>query len=506
MGPHVVMMPIFPAGHFTPFLIFAKRLASAGVTVTIVSIDVHIAEVKLREQAAEFLRFVELRDGFEHLSVELLEEWKTDAGKAKASRLLVEAVRDMSSPNAQALRGVPTVDFPVCVMHDMVTCWAQDAAEELGVEKHMLYLSPVGTLSIGLQSERLVREGRAPVTPENQDIPITDIPGLPPLQPGDLHSMYQTVESFEWAKYHEHRNRKADVIVANSFYDLEKHVIDAIRNKVMGTPGVQTIYLLDVGPLLPQSPTPTALEEKDPCILWLNTQKPASVLYVCFGSHSTHHAPQLLELASGLEASGQPFLWILRPPNSVHIDASALAAPIPPMTQYLPPGFEERIKGRGMCYSSWAPQRRILEHVSTGGFLSHCGWNSTLEGVCAGVPMLTWPFWLDQNFISRFLVDTAKLAIEVKREPIDPEQDLGEYDRIFRRVKRSEIEKQVRRLMQEEEGRIVRENMQNMKRNVERAVALGGSSRTNFEKYVQLLRAKASAAAFNGVNKLDGIA
>ena len=106
----------------------------------------------------------------------------------------------------------------------------------------------------------------------------------------------------------------------------------------------------------------------------------------------------------------------------------------------------------------------------------------------------------------RFLVDTAKIAIEVKREPIDPEQDLGEFDRIFRRVKKSEIERQVRKLMQEEEGRIVRENMQNMKRNVERAVALGGSSRTNFEKYVQLLRAKASAAAFNGVNKLDGIA
>jgi len=78
------------------------------------------------------------------------------------------------------------------------------------------------------------------------------------------------------------------------------------------------------------------VEETDPCILWLNTQKPSSVLYVCFGSHTTHRAPQILELALGLEASGQPFLWILQPPDSQSI--SEFSGESTSVTEYLPPG------------------------------------------------------------------------------------------------------------------------------------------------------------------------
>lgn len=226
---------------------------------------------------------------------------------------------------------------------------------------------------------------------------------------------------------------------------------------------LQTKRLLDIGPLLlasHTSDTTTAntrnqhpVSETDPCILWLNTQKPSSVLYVCFGTHTTHLAPQLLELALGLEGSGQPFLWVLRPPNSGPLREFSEAPTS--VTEYLPPGeypipalprvcpmlqctkklnfelsnmsslelkqkplsptsdsqlypwlelgFEERVKGRGMCVSGWVPQRRILGHAAIGGFVTHCGWNSILESVCAGVPMLTWPFWADQNVNNRLV-------------------------------------------------------------------------------------------------------
>lgn len=93
------------------------------------------------------------------------------------------------------------------------------------------------------QSERFAREGRVPVTPETQEIPITDIPGLPPLQPRDLPSMYLFAETYDWYSYHDNRNGKADLVLVNSFYDLEKQAMDGVRKEVIGTPGVQVSRL-----------------------------------------------------------------------------------------------------------------------------------------------------------------------------------------------------------------------------------------------------------------------
>jgi hydroquinone glucosyltransferase len=142
-------------------------------------------------------------------------------------------------------------------------------------------------------------------------------------------------------------------------------------------------------------------EERDPCILWLNKQGTNSVLYISFGSYATLSARQLLDMALGLEASGASFLWMVRRPDAGEISA-ALGTPVSAM-EYLPPGFEERVKGRGMCYSGWAPQMRILKHPAVGGFLSHCGWNSALETVSAGVPVLAWPMNAEQHLIRRSL-------------------------------------------------------------------------------------------------------
>lgn len=147
-------------------------------------------------------------------------------------------------------------------------------------------------------------------------------------------------------------------------------------------------------------------DETDACILWLNErQAPHSVLYILFGSFATHSAPQLLELAQGLEASGCSFLWLVRPPDAPGISA-ATGSPVS-ISEFLPPGFQERTKDRGMCYSGWAPQTRILKHPAVGGFMSHCGWNSTLEAVCSGVPMLAWPLTSEQHLNCRCVFFSA---------------------------------------------------------------------------------------------------
>lgn len=153
-SPHVVMVPIDVAGHFTPFLMFAKRLASEGFTITLVISDKHVSELGTRQLVPQELpiRILGLKDGSKHRShVEVFQERKTQAGRDRAIKLLVELMTDVSSPNAQELRGVPTAAVPICVLHDMMACWAQEAAAKLGIEKHLLYVSPVCCLSIGLQ-------------------------------------------------------------------------------------------------------------------------------------------------------------------------------------------------------------------------------------------------------------------------------------------------------------------------------------------------------------------
>ena len=168
--------------------------------------------------------------------------------------------------------------------------------------------------------------------------------------------------------------------------------------------------MLEIGPLLPESylndggvsvDAEQGSKQTDPCISWLNTQALTSVLYISFGSYATHSGPQLLDMALGLEASGSGFLWMVKPPDAGETSAAS-GTPVS-VTEFLPPGFEERVKGRGMCYSGWAPQMRILKHPAVGGFLSHCGWNSTLETVCAGVPVLAWPLNAEQHIIRRYL-------------------------------------------------------------------------------------------------------
>lgn len=127
-----------------------------------------------------------------------------------------------------------------------------------------------------------------------------------------------------------------------------------------------------------------SLVDENKCLEWLDLQGPGSVVYVCFGSLGRFTTPQLVEIGLGLEVSGRPFVWVVREGKSEEFE-----------NWMAEDGFEERNRGKGVLVRGWAPQVLILSHPTVGGFVTHCGWNSTLEGVCAGVPMVTWPLFAD---------------------------------------------------------------------------------------------------------------
>ncbi|KAE9445154.1 hypothetical protein C3L33_22948, partial [Rhododendron williamsianum] len=179
---------------------------------------------------------------------------------------------------------------------------------------------------------------------------------------------------------------------------------------------------------------------------------------------------QLKEIAIGLERSGQRFLWVVRaPPTEARV---LLALPVPDLDSLLPDGFLDRTKERGLVVQSWAPQVAVLQHDSVGGFVTHCGWNSALEAVCAGVPMVAWPLYAEQRLNRVLLVKEMKLALW-----------MNESESGF--VTAEEVEKRVTELMDSEEGKAVRDRVKAASEGAREAMSEGGSSRVALAKLVE---------------------
>ncbi|CAN0919673.1 UDP-glycosyltransferase 72E1 [Linum grandiflorum] len=244
----------------------------------------------------------------------------------------------------------------------------------------------------------------------------------------------------------------ADGILLNTWESLEVQTLTALRSS-KHLKNIVKAPVYPVGPLVRPSPLTGSAENKA-VLEWLDEQPSESVIYVSFGSGGTLSRAQMAELAWGLELSGK---------------ASSSDSDGP--QRYLPEGFTSRTKERGMVVPMWAPQAEILAHESVGAFLSHCGWNSTLESITSGVPMVVWPLYAEQNLNAVLLTEELRVAVR-------PAWNDGGV------VKRGEIESLVRRVMEGEEGKAIRERVKEVMENGGSALSwkLNGSSFRALEK------------------------
>ncbi|PKA63879.1 UDP-glycosyltransferase 73B5 [Apostasia shenzhenica] len=254
--------------------------------------------------------------------------------------------------------------------------------------------------------------------------------------------------------------RKSLGVVVNSFYELEPEYAEYYAKEM----GMRAWHIGPValcnrensGELSRGSSGKLSGE----ILRWLDGQEPGSVLYVCFGSLSLFSAVQLREIAVGLEAAGHPFVWVL----PIASDGSG----------WMPAWYEERLEGRGLLIKEWAPQILILNHPAAGGFLTHCGWNSCLEGISAGLPLATWPLFAEQFFNERFLVDVLKVGVALERKEL---------------IAAAAVEVAVRRVMgegEEAEGR--RRRAKEAGGKARKAVEKGGSSYGELERLIRELK------------------
>eukprot|EP00252_Welwitschia_mirabilis_P018152 TRINITY_DN4039_c0_g1_i1.p1 TRINITY_DN4039_c0_g1~~TRINITY_DN4039_c0_g1_i1.p1 ORF type:complete len:514 (-),score=28.56 TRINITY_DN4039_c0_g1_i1:95-1636(-) len=249
--------------------------------------------------------------------------------------------------------------------------------------------------------------------------------------------------------------KSATGILINTFAELEGSALKELSEMGKNT-DLPRIH--PVGPLIP-----SAKDQESACLKWLDDQPPSSVVFISFGSGATVSVEQISEIAQGLEKSGQRFLWVVRKPLSNNADSTYFKIPETIVEDLLPQGFLERTKDRGLVLPSWAPQTAVLAHPSTGGFVCHCGWNSILESVYFGVPMVAWPMFADQFLNAETVTKEYGLAVELQKEKDGS-------------VKKEEVERAVCELMQGETGLKVRERYRHLREKGRLALQPGGSS------------------------------
>ncbi|XVF50903.1 hypothetical protein PTKIN_Ptkin04bG0140900 [Pterospermum kingtungense] len=258
-------------------------------------------------------------------------------------------------------------------------------------------------------------------------------------------------------------------IIVNTFETLEPKAEKALAEgfSIPGGPS-KTPPIFCAGPLIDTNNgrgrgNDDGGNEGTECLKWLDAQPSQSVVFLCFGSMGLLTKEQLMEIAVGLEKSDQRFLWVVRNPPSKNKNQGFTEGAEPELDSLLPEGFLNRTSESGFVLKAWAPQVEILKHDSVGGFVTHCGWNSVLESICAGVPMVAWPLYAEQKFNKILLVDELKLALAVN----ESENGL---------VSAEEVERRVRELMVTEEGKAMRDRAMAKKNEAAAVLSEGGSS------------------------------
>lgn len=243
-------------------------------------------------------------------------------------------------------------------------------------------------------------------------------------------------------------------LIWNSFSELEEPALQKIHQLL-------PVPTFTIGPFHKYFPASNSslLQQDQTSISWLKSQPPKSVLYVSFGSIAAMDQTEFMEIAWGLANSMQPFLWVVRPGM---VRGSE-------WIELLPSGFMEGLGGRGHIVK-WAPQQEVLAHPSTGGFWTHNGWNSTLESICEGVPMICSPCFGDQQVNARYVSEVWKVGIQLEKG-----------------LEREEIETMIRRLMVEREGARIREKIMELKEMVNVCLKQGGSSYQSLENLVSYI-------------------
>ncbi|KAK2639612.1 hypothetical protein Ddye_027407 [Dipteronia dyeriana] len=469
---HVLIFPAPFQGHVNTMLNLAELLSLSGLAVTFVNSEhnhrlllQHTGNVQARFTKYPGFKFQTISDGLApdhprsgNTPIELLESMSSNS-RPLLKQLLVDQTCNRTPVN--------------CIIGDGILGWIIDVADEVKIPIISFRTISACCFWVYFCIPEIIQAQELPIREnEGMDRRITTVPGMETLlRLRDLPSFCQvrdiTDRDCQWLVTETRKTVRANSLILNTFEDLEGPILSHIRTKC---PNIYTI-----GPLhlnlktrlgsdktsfddIQSSSNSTPWEVDRSCITWLDKQPPQSVVYVSFGSITTLTRSQLMEFWHGLVNSKKRFLWVIRPDTLVGPGENE--------------SFEklwELMEGRGYMVG-WAPQEEVLAHQAVGGFLTHNGWNSTLESIVARQPMICWPYFADQQVNSRFVGEVWRLGLDMK-------------DVCDRKV----VEKMVNDLMVERREEIVK-STDRMAKLAKKSVSDGGSSFCNLDRMIKNIR------------------
>lgn len=466
----IYFLPFLSPGHLIPLSEMARLFAVAGEDVTIITTpaNANLLHHSLSTHLVEFpSKEVGLPAGLEnYFSVNDIET---------AKKLFI----GMTLMQSQITKFIVS-NPPDCIISDMHYPWTADTAAGLRIPR-------LAFSGYCIFAQSLLEALRSPNSPHRfveSDYDPFEIPGLPDrvvITRSQLPDYIQTPSGYtQLVEQWREAELKSYGILVNTFCELEpdytEYYARIMGHKVWQIGPAGLIHRNAVEKVERGHKTVVGQHE---CLDWLGSKEPGSVLYVCFGSGCQFPDEQLYEVASGLASSDTQFIWVI-------LGKDKDKDPGSDTEKWLPGGFEEMSKetGRGMIIRGWAPQVLILDHPSVGGFMTHCGWNSTMEAISAGVPMVTWPLYSEQFLNEKLVTQVLKIGVEVGAQDWSLWVDAGK--KVMRREK---IETAVRRVMDGgDEAMEMRKKAKELGEKARNAVKEGGSSHRNLMALIQDLR------------------
>nr|QOI79387.1 UDP-glycosyltransferase 76F1 [Rheum palmatum] len=439
MGRRIVFFPLPLQGHINPLFQLADIFYSKGFSISIICTRFNAPNPDNHPH----FTFHTIDDG---LSEEDATMKDMIALTIKLNETCANSLRECLS---EMLSSGSAQERVACLISDAMCYSSQAVADSLNLRRIALRTSGISAFASSLAYPLIVEKGYLSM----QDTEAM-VPELPPLRMKDIPKVKSQVPGLyeELLSHMVKATKLSSGLIFNSFEELESRSLATVYQDLC-------ISIFPIGPFHKRAPSTSAslLTEDRTSISWLDEQGPNSVVYVSFGSLAAFEKDDFIELAWGLANSGQPFLWVVRPDQGQGPGR-------------FPDGFLEEVERRGHVVG-WAPQREVLAHPAVGAFLTHNGWNSTLESVCEGVPMICLPRFSDQTINARYVSDVWRVGLNLEKS-----------------IERRAIERAVRSVLLEKEGKEIRARMACLRNKASECLDEGGSSSESFGTLVNRIR------------------